>query len=64
MTGKTVGERLKELRGYRTQYHVATEMGITPCAYANYEQNIRRPRDSVKKKIAEYYGVSIEELFF
>ena len=59
-----IGRKLRKLRGTRTQEEVARELGISRAAVANYEQGERIPRDTLKKRIATYYGVGIEELFF
>lgn len=63
---KTTGERLRALRlnKGKTLESAAKEIGITPSALGNYENNFRIPRDEVKIKIAKYYNVSIEYLFF
>lgn len=60
----TMGEKLKELRGCRTVTGVAKELGISRSALAKYESDERIPRDEVKKKIAKYYGKSVQFIFF
>lgn len=60
----STGAKLKELRGDKTQTEAAAEIGITKSALAMYERNERVPRDEVKVKIANYYGVSVTFLFF
>lgn len=60
----STGAKLKELRGSKTQQEVADGIGITKSALAMYERNERIPRDEVKVRIANYYGVSISSLFF
>lgn len=64
MKDKTVGERLKTLRGSRSQKEVADAIGISQGAYANYELGIRQPRDSIKVRIAQYYGRTVGHIFF
>lgn len=59
-----LGEKLKALRGDRNRDEVATAVGISPSSLGMYECNRRVPRDGVKKKLAEYYGVTIQQLFF
>lgn len=61
---KSVGMILKDLRGERTQAEVAADIGITKSAYAMYEQDNRIPRDEVKVLIANYYGVSVMDIFY
>lgn len=55
---------LKELRGEKTQEEIAKEVGVTKSAWAMYERGERTPRDEVKVKIARYFNVSVQELFF
>lgn len=64
MDKQKIANNLKSLRGNTSQAEVARAVGITPAAMANYEQGIRIPRDEVKKRIAEYYGVTVESIFF
>lgn len=60
----STGEKLKELRGNKTQQEAAIGIGITKSALAMYERDERVPRDEVKVRIADYYGVSVLFLFF
>ena len=64
MDVKSVGERLKELRGNRSQEEIATALGIPTRTYASYEQGVRTPKDSMKIKIAKHYDESVEAIFF
>ena len=59
-----LGRRLKELRGDRSRDKVAAAIGISSSALGMYECNTRIPRDDVKKRIADYFGVTIQQLFF
>lgn len=59
-----LGKRLKELRGDRNREKVAESVGISSSALGMYECNKRIPRDDVKKKLADFYNVSIQQLFF
>ena len=59
-----LGKRLKELRGDRNREKVAEAVGISSSALEMYECNKRIPRDDVKKKLADFYNVSIQQLFF
>lgn len=59
-----VGEKLRKLRGAKTQEEMARELGITKSSYAMYERDERVPRDEVKVRIADFWGVSVQELFF
>ena len=58
------GEKLKKLRGARTQAQVAESVGISVSALAMYEAERRAPRDRIKAALAEYYGASVQEIFF
>ena len=60
----TIGEKLKKLRGKKSQKEVAKDLKITQSALGNYETDLRIPRDELKMRIANYYGVSVEEIFF
>lgn len=61
-----IGARLRQLRTGRgeTLRDVAKQIGITAQALNYYETGQRSPRDSVKMKLAKYYGTTVGELFF
>lgn len=58
------GEKLRELRGEKTQETIAQEVGVTKSAWAMYERNERVPRDEVKLRIANHFNKSVQEIFF
>ena len=58
-----IGKRLRELRGNRTVQSVANEIGISRSALAMYEIGDRVPRDEIKLKLCNYYGVDINIFF-
>jgi transcriptional regulator with XRE-family HTH domain len=58
------GEKMRKYRGVRSQKEVAEALGISLSSYVKYERNERRPSDSVKCRIARYYGKSVESIFF
>lgn len=64
--GGTTGEILRELRKAKgkTVSAVATDLGITPSALSNYENDLRVPRDSIKVAISNYYKKPIQKIFF
>ena len=64
MDGIIIGKRLVTLRGNRSQEEVAKKLGISISALSMYEQGNRIPRDEIKIKIAEFYGLSVQEIFF
>lgn len=60
----TIAEKLLKARGNKKRADVAKDIGISLSAISMYETGARVPRDEVKVKLAEYYGVSVQELFF
>lgn len=60
----SAGEKLRELRGDKSPLVVADALGISKSALAMYERNERVPRDEIKVRIAKYYGVTVQFLFF
>ena len=60
----TVGQRLRALRGDKTKKEIATALGVSFSTYVKYERDERKVNDTVKMKIAEYYGKSVESIFF
>ena len=63
-TTKTVPERLIEARGCRTQQEVADAVGIVRSALGMYETGDRVPKDPIKIRLADYYGESVQDLFY
>ena len=61
---KEVGKKLKHLRGNKSRDDVAKAVGISISALQMYENGERTPRDEIKVALAQYYGMSIEALFF
>ena len=55
---------LKKLRGGTSREKVAKSVGISVSALGMYEQGRQIPRDEVKVKLAKFYGVPIESIFF
>lgn len=64
VSNKSIGEKLIQLRGDRSIAEVSRSLKLTNQALWNYENNIRVPRDDIKKKIADYYKVDVGKLFF
>ena len=60
----SVGSKLRSLRGNETLQATADAIGITKSALAMYEKDKRVPRDEVKVRVAKYYGVTVQSLFF
>ena len=63
-TAKAIGERLRLLRGEKRMEEVSRACKISVSALGMYETGQRIPRDEIKVKLAQFYGVSIESLFF
>lgn len=59
-----IGERLAVLRGGKSRAEVAESINISVSALQMYENGARVPRDEVKVRLAQYYGKSVEEIFF
>lgn len=55
---------LRKLRGIRKRTGVAQEMGISYSMLSKIEGGFRTPGEDLKKRIAEYYGVSEDDIFF
>lgn len=60
------GEKLKNERKKKgkTQKQVAEDVGISMIMYSFLEQGLRKGSDETKKKIADYYEKTVDELFF
>ena len=60
-----LGERIKELRQRdgRTQETLANALGVTAQAVSRWEKGICYPDMGMIPSIANYFGVSIDELF-
>lgn len=59
-----IGNELKKLRGNKTQEEIADAIGVSSAAIGMYERGERIPRDEIKVKLANYFNVSIESIFF
>lgn len=60
--GRTLGERLKLLRGKRTQEEVSKLIGLSRARYSHYENNRVEPDTEILKRLADFYNVSIDYL--
>nr|DAX52057.1 MAG TPA: helix-turn-helix domain protein [Caudoviricetes sp.] len=61
-----VGKRLRRLRQKKkeTIAKVSFAVKVAPSTLTAYELGDRTPRDDVKKRIAKYYGMTVEDIFF
>lgn len=58
------GKILVQLRGEKTQAKVAKDIGIATSTLGMYETEQRIPRDSIKIALAQYYGTTVQNIFF
>ena len=59
-----IGKRLKGLRGVRTRIGVARETQIPMTSLQAYEEGKRIPNPDRMIALANYYGTSVQHLFF
>lgn len=64
LDAKEIGERLIKIRGSIPRDTVAKAVGISVSAISMYENGERISRDAIKIKLAEFYGKSVQEIFF
>lgn len=57
-------EQLKKLRGEISQDEIAKQLGITKSSWSMYERGERVPRDEIKIRIANFFGKTVQEIFF
>lgn len=62
---KIFAKNIKTLRSKKglSQAEVAEGIGVTLVAYQNYEREQRRPKKEIIPRIANFFGVDIEELY-
>ncbi len=53
--------RLRQEKGLK-QTEVASGAGLSLRAYQNYERGLREPQLSVLIALADFYGISLDEL--
>jgi DNA-binding XRE family transcriptional regulator len=61
---KAIGQRLRELRGAKTQAEVAEAVGVTTMAISQYETGERIPKDDIKLALALYFNSNVNDIFF
>lgn len=59
-----IGERLRLLRGVRSIAAVSKATGMSQARIGNYERGLRMPTDDAKVLLANYYGTSVQKIFF
>lgn len=57
-----LGQRLRLLRGDRSQREIAEALKVTRSAYSMYEIGERTPDDALLVRMADYFGVTTDYL--
>lgn len=65
MDPKKIGDKLRKLRERAglTKKFLARQFGCSYSTVCSWEYGERIPNDGMKKKIADYYGVSVNIFF-
>ncbi len=61
---RAIGQRLRDLRGNKTQAEVADAVGVTTMAISQYETGERVPKDDIKLALAQYFDSNVNDIFF
>lgn len=61
---RIAGDHLRALRGSKSLDEVSSDTGISRSALNMYELGSRTPRDPIKVILANYYGKSVQDIFF
>ncbi|MCI8409528.1 MAG: helix-turn-helix transcriptional regulator [Lachnospiraceae bacterium] len=66
MNKKKISENLLKLRlkNKKTQKEVADAIGVAVSTYGMYEIGKRIPNDENKRKIASFFGTTVQAIFF
>jgi transcriptional regulator with XRE-family HTH domain len=64
VSNEAMAKRLRDLRGEIPRETVSNAVGISKSALSMYERGERIPRDSVKVRLAKFYGKTVEYIFF
>lgn len=57
-----IGNKLKKLRGKRTQEEIASKIGVSRARYSHYENGRSEPDMEILQKMADYFAVSTDYL--
>lgn len=60
----SIGDRLRYARGDRSQAEVAEAVGLTTMAISKLETDQMKPSYETMQKLAIYFGLSVDRLFF
>lgn len=61
---EAMGKKLIALRDERPRTLMARKMGIATSTLQSYEEGRRVPRDDKKVQIANFYGKTVQEIFY
>ncbi|TKH70651.1 helix-turn-helix transcriptional regulator [Bacillus cereus] len=64
MNYERVAKDLINLRNEKSREEVARAVGISVSTLQMYENGQRIPRDNIKIKLANFYGVTVQTIFF
>lgn len=64
MNYERVAKNLMNLRNGKSREEVAKAVGISVSTLQMYENGQRVPRDNIKIKLANFYGVTVQTIFF
>ena len=64
MDAKVIAQRIVALRAGKSRKEVANACGISTSALAMYENGERIPRDEIKVRLARYFNVTVESIFY
>ncbi|QWG75815.1 XRE family transcriptional regulator (plasmid) [Bacillus mycoides] len=64
MNYERVAKNLISLRHEKSREEVAKAVGISVSTLQMYENGQRIPRDNIKIKLANFYGVTGQKIFF
>lgn len=60
----SIGDRLRYARGDRSQAEVAEAVGLTTMAISKLETDQMKPSYETMQKLAIYFGLNVDRLFF
>lgn len=64
LNNEVIAKKLIKLRGKKSRSEVAKAIGISVSALSMYENGERIPRDNIKIRLANYYGRTVNFIFF
>ncbi|WP_051775315.1 helix-turn-helix transcriptional regulator [Paenibacillus tyrfis] len=59
-----IAKKLIKLRGDKSREAVSESVGISVSALQMYENGQRIPRDDIKVRLAKFYNVTVQEVFY